>query len=565
MIERKIGQLGDEDRQLLAAASVQGAAFDSVIVAGVLDLPSDQVEERLDHMERVHAFVKLAGDAELPDRTLTLRYQFVHVLYQNALYASLRATRKATLSREFGQALERVHGKEKAGVAHELATLYEVGRDFARAAEHYLTAAGQASRVFADREAAALAAQGLEAIERLDPSPERAHRELELQLALGLALRGARGFGHPDTGAAYSRARELCHEIGNAPQLFPVLFGLWEFSQNQGDLEATIDVAGQMLALAERGSDAGHLVAAHGVMADNLLCVGDPVPAVAHAAQAIDHYDPDEHQSLASLFGYDPAVSAHCLGGLAQWLAGYPDHALRGATAGADLAGTLSHPPSVAFGALFTAWIRRWTGSLEAAEKSANRCVEVAAEFELPPFLEFGRVLQGWTLVGRGQAEAGTALARQGVEGLQAIEFGWARSFTLGVVAQGRAAAGRADEALGLLDEAFDHANRTGEHFNDAELSRLRGELLLRSETKSEPSESERCFLEAIEIAERQQAKSWELRATMSLARLWREQGRAAEARERLEKVYSWFSQGLETEDLRTAKTLLWELKNGAG
>jgi len=565
MIDRKIGQLGEVDRRLLTAASVQGYVFDSAIVAQVLDLPADDVEERLDNLDRVHAFVKLSGETELPDRTLTLRYRFVHVLYQNVLFASLKPTRKARLNREVAQALEKAHRKKTRGVAHELAALLETGRDFARAAEYYLLAAGQASTVFAHREAAVLAAQGLGAVERLDSSPERSRTELELQLALGLALRSFRGFGHPDTGRAYSRARELCHEIGDAPQLFPVLFGLWEFFQNQGDLAAAVDVAEQMLGLAEIGDDQGLLVAAHSVMADNLVCVGDPVPASEHAERALALYEPEEHRSLASLFGYDPAVSAHSLGALALWLAGHPEAAIREATAGADLADTFSHPPTQAFGPLFASWIRHLTGSLEESLELAERCIGLATDFELPMFRDFGRVCRGWSLITQGEFETGAELARTGVDCLEAIEFGWARSFTLAVVAQGCAGVGRYDEALTLLEEAFDHAGRTGEHFHEAELLRLKGEFLLRSETHNEPIDGERCFLQAIEIAQRQQAKSWELRATTSLALLWRDEGRLAEARKRLERIYSWFTEGFDTSDLRAAKALLEGLTAAMG
>jgi TolB-like protein/Flp pilus assembly protein TadD len=150
----------------------------------------------------------------------------------------------------------------------------------------------------------------------------------------------------------------------------------------------------------------------------------------------------------------------------------------------------------------------------------------------------------------------GTEMARKGVDCLEAIEFGWARSFTLGVVAQGFAGAGRYDEALALLEKAFDHARGTGEHFHEAELFRLKGEFLL----SSEPLESERCFLQAIQVAQSQDARSYELRATTSLTRLWQEQGRRDDAREKLEAVYSWFSEGFNTSDLRTAKDLLEEL-----
>ena len=561
MIERKIGQLDEGERTLLTAASVQGHLFDSAIAAQVLGLPADHVEERLEKLERVHALVSLTGESELPDRTLNLRYRFVHALYQNALYASLPATRRARLSRQVAQAIERAHGGNSPGVAHELAALYEAGRDFARAADYYLAATRQASRVSAHTEASTLAVQGLAMVAMLDPTAERNRRELELQLALGLALRWVRGFGHADTGKAYARARELCHDIGEAPQLFAVLFGLWEFYQNQGDLEAAVEVGTEMIALAEGSGEPGQLVAAHGAMADNLLCVGDPVTASGHAAQAAAHYVPEEHRSLTEHLGYDPAVSARSMGALALWQAGYPDQAVQGVDAAADLASTFSHPASQALGAVFASWIHRLTGSLEAAGQAAERGVGIATEFNLPAFRDFCRVCEGWVLIARGRALEGTALALRAVEGLQAIEFSWARSFTLGVVAEGRAATGMIAEALALVGEALDHADRTGERFQEAELYRLKGELLLRSDPRPGLLEVERCFLKGIEIAQRQQARSWELRATISLARFWKEQGRLADARARLERVRSWFTEGFRTEDLVAADALLVELE----
>ena len=565
MIERKIGQLSEDDLTLLTAASVQGCDFDSAVVAQVLGLPADDAEERLDNLDRVHAFVKLRGETELPDHTLTMRYRFVHVLYQNALYGSLRATRKAMLCREVGQTLERVYGEKTRGVAHELAALFEAGRDFARAAEYYLSAAGQASKVFADREAASLAAQGIMMVEKLDESPDRARRELELQLALGLALRTSKGYGHPDTGKAYSRARELCHDIGEAPQLFPALFGVWELLQNQGELDAAVEVAEQMLALAESGHDNGLLVAAHGAMADNLMCVGDPAAARGHAARAVALYDPDEHRSLASLFGYDSGVSAHSMGSVAIWQAGYPDQAIQSSNSGDDLANSLAHPPTQAFSAIFVSWIQHLTGLFDVAHQTAERCAAIATELEIPDFQALGWIFQAWNLIAQGQAEPGTALARAGVEAMDTTGFGWGRSVWLQVVAEGCAEAGRIEEALALLEKALSCAARTGERFHEAELFRLKGEFLLRSETRPEPLESERCFLQAIEVAQRQQAKSWELRAATSLARLWREQGRLADAHEGLDRVYSWFTEGFDTSDLRTAKTLLEELTAAIG
>ena len=561
MIERKIGQLDEGDRTLLTAASVQGHLFDSAIAAQVLGLPADEVEERLEKLERVHAFVTLTGETELPDRALNLRYRFVHALYQNALYASLPATRRARLSRQVAQAIERAHGEDSPGVAHELAVLFEAAREFGRSAEYYLLAARQASRVFADRETATLAARGIALVERMTPSPERSRLELELQLALGVALRTSRGFGHPDTGRAYARARQLCHDLGDTPRLFPVLFGLWEFHQNQGELPTAIAVAQQMIELTDGDDDAGHRVAAHGAMADNLLCVGDPVEASRHAAMATARYDPGQHQALASLFGYDPGVAAYSLAALALWQAGHPEQAIRSTDAASVLASGLGHPPTQAFGAAFSSWAHRLIGSLDVARQTADECIAISTEFDLPVFLAFGQICRGWALIAQGEAEPGAALARAAVDALKASGFIWARSFCLGVVAQGCAEAGRTDEALAILDEAFGHVNRTGERFHEAELLRLKGEILLRSEPRTGSRDPERCFLQAIEIAQRQQARSWELRATTSLARFWKEQGRLADARDRLERARSWFTEGFRTEDLVAAEVLLVELE----
>src|SRR5262249_34463607 len=173
MIERKIAQLSEEDRKLLTAASVQGYEFDSAVVAQVLNLDADEVEDRLEKLERVFAFVKLTSEAEFPNRTLTLKYRFVHVLYQNALYAGLRATRKATLSREVAQALEGCYGERNASVANELALLWEAARDYARASDAFLQAARNAAQVNAHREAVQLAGRGLEAARKLPETPER--------------------------------------------------------------------------------------------------------------------------------------------------------------------------------------------------------------------------------------------------------------------------------------------------------------------------------------------------------------------------------------------------------
>jgi len=262
MIERKIAQLEPEDRKLLTAASVQGYEFDSAVVAQALNLDADEVEERLEKLERVFAFVKLASETELPNGALTLKYRFVHVLYQNALYAGLRATRKATLSREVAQALEGCYGERKASVANELALLWEAARDYVRAADSFLQAARNAAQINSHREAAQLAGRGLDALLKLPETTERDERELGLQLTLGFSLQSDLSWAAPETGVAFNRARRLCEQMGDDPRFFAALVGAWAYHIPRAEFKAAHGLCEQMLQLAEQSQDPVLLVMA---------------------------------------------------------------------------------------------------------------------------------------------------------------------------------------------------------------------------------------------------------------------------------------------------------------
>ena len=219
MIERKIAQLGDDDRALLTAASVQGYEFDSAVVAQALGQDAARVEERLETLERAHRFVQLVEEREFPDRTLTLRHRFVHVLYQNALYAQLRATRRVTLSAAVAEALLQFHRGQPREIASELAPLFEAARNHSRAAEFYGLAAQQAALLFASREAVVLATRGVSLLQSLPDGRERQERELALRVSLGNALIATRGYAADAVLETYSRARELCQQLGETPYL----------------------------------------------------------------------------------------------------------------------------------------------------------------------------------------------------------------------------------------------------------------------------------------------------------------------------------------------------------
>jgi predicted ATPase len=252
MIERKIAQLADEDRQVLVGASVQGHAFDSAVVAKALGREPDEVEERLEALERIHAFISVLGENTLPDGSPTMRCRFVHVLYQNALYASLRATRRASLSVAVADALIDFHGPKNSVVASELAVLLEAAGDRARAAGYLLLASQNALRVFAFVEAAAIAERGLAQLSGLPETPDRNAVELKLQIALGTALVAIKGMAGPEVERAYGRARELCRQTADSADLASVLFGLFLNYVVVPSHSICLELSDEMLAVSER-------------------------------------------------------------------------------------------------------------------------------------------------------------------------------------------------------------------------------------------------------------------------------------------------------------------------
>ena len=566
LIERKIAQLSENDRRLLVAASVQGYEFDSAVVAKALAADPGEVEERLEALERVYGFVRLVEEREFPDRTLTLRYRFVHVLYQNALYGSLRPTRKAQLSTAVAEALLGYCGTQRTAIASELAMLFEAARDFERAAEYFLFAAEQAAHVSANKEAVVLARRGLDALRLLPETPERAQQELHLQTILGPALMSTAGHGTPEAEAVYTRARELCQQVGETPQLFPVIWGLWQSSVARGELQTCRELGEQLLALAQKLQDPALLLLAHHTLASTFWLCGNFELWRMHAEQAIAIYIPEQHRSLASLYGgHDTGVANRSGLAVSLWVLGYPDQALQKGQEAISLAHEISHPSSVGLALIFEAMIHHYQRDAQRTRQQAEAAIALAIEQELAPWLAWATVLRGWALAEQGQAEEGIAQLRQGIADARTMGFRVLLPYFLALLAEAYVRTGKAEEGLPTVAEALAITEQTHEGFVEAEIHRLKGELLLMRAVPDE-SGAEGCFRQAIDVARRQKAKSFELRAVMSLSRLYQKQGKQSAARQRLAEIYGWFTEGFDTLDLKEAKALLAELsEEGAG
>jgi adenylate cyclase len=560
MIQRKTDQLGEADRRLLMAASVQGPEFDSAVVARLLGREAADVEERLDVLERVHALVRLVREQTFPDGTLTLRYRFVHVLYQNALYASLRPTRKAAWSAAAAQALLGYYGTRDTAVAGELALLFEAARDFARAADYCLRAAENAVRVCAHREAIGLARRGLELLQSLPLTPGRAERELALQMTLGLQLQVTAGYGSTEAKQLYLRGRELCDQVRGSPFLYPVLWGLFICCKARSELSRARELAEELHGLAQEKGDPALTLQSHQAYAVTTLCLGEPAATQGHVERAEALYDPQRHRSHTFLFGQDVGVACKAFGGVAFWLLGYPDQAARKSREAVALGNRLSQPSSLALALHFAALLHQCRREPRAVLACADQTVAVSAEHSLSFWHAGGTVMRGWALSECGSGPEGLAVLRQGMDAWLAAGSLTYQTYYLALLAEVLAREGKAQEALKALDDALALAERTGERFFQAELHRLRGALRIQVADPGGLTQAEACFRDAIAVARRQDARSLELRAVTSLGNLYRQQGRQAEARPLLAEAYGWFTEGFDTPDLQEARALLEQL-----
>jgi predicted ATPase len=556
MLQRKIDQLGEDDRRLLVAASVQGYEFDSAIVARVLERDAAEVEERLDELDRVHAFVHLVREQEFPDRTLTLQYRFVHVLYQNALYGSLGPTRRASISAAVAHALLGHYGEKSGDVAAELAMILEAARDFSLAADYFLVAAQNAVRICANQEAVVLARRGIELLASLPDTPERARKELALQITLGPALFATKDWAAPDVEAAYTRAHVLCRELGETPDLFPALWGLCLFRLASAEMSTACNLAEQLLGIAQRAQDPGLLLQAHNALGRAHVCLGDWSTAKTHLEKAIAYYDGRQHHSQAFLYGgQDPCVTSMGFAAHSLWMLGYPDQALRKGREALALTRELGHPASLGGAEALVALLHQYRRDVTETLKLAEELEGLAIDQGLLFHLAVASVLRGWALVEQGRGKEGMAQIRRGFE-IGGVTRAHLRTHSLAMLAEGWGKEGNFTEGLAVLANALTLVDETGIRFYEPELHRLKGEFLLALDSEK-PARAEACFRQAVAIARRQQAKSLELRATMSLARVWQRQGRRAEAHDVLAAVYGMFTEGFTTPDLVDAAALV--------
>jgi predicted ATPase len=562
-------------KEVAQIGAVIGRAFSYEFLHAVHTAPEDELQ----------AAVKVLTDAELlyvrgiPPEAM---YTFKHALIQDAAYEALLKTRRRELHRRVASVLSDQFAEIAEAQPEILAHHYTEAGLGGRAIPYWQTAGQRAVERSAHIEAISHLTRGLELLNTLSDSPERAREELILQTTLSHALTPTRGWADPSVGKTYARCLELCQQTGDSSQLSRALAGFWAFYAEVPQLKVAQELGEQLVSLAPKTNDRLLLAEAHLLLGFTVFFRGEITSARDHLQQAIASHASVQGPSRVGLYGYDPRVPCWFVMACALWVLGYPDQALKRSEETLALTQELSHPYSSAVGLYWAAMFHRLRREMRSTEERAQDLIALCTEQGFTLFLAWGTILCGSALAEKGEREQGIADIQRGLTAHQATGGALRQPYWLSLLAEAYGDVGNVEEALTVLAEALKVVGKTEECWWEAELYRLKGQLTLqkgarswRLETSLSSSqvpnvpplvsngaalEADGYFLKAIETASRQHAKSLELRAATSLSRLWQQQGKRREAHELLSTIYGWFTEGFDTADLKDAKALLDEL-----
>ncbi len=533
-------------RHVAQIGAAIGREFPYALLRAVSDLAEDELRAALARL--------VASDLILQRGTPpNAIYSFKHALVQDATQGTLLRHARQLLHAQIAKALE-THFPETMESQPELFAQHYSQAGLIEKSVAYWTKAGRRSAArSAMAEAAAQFHKGLDQLALLPGTPERQRQELELRSALGAVVTFSKGYAARETGDTYARARELWEQLGSPLEFLRVPFGQSLYHVYRGEFDLALRLDEGLLRLSRQRNDPPGLVLGHQSFGRNLFFVGSFASSQSHLEEALAVYDPMSHRSLGHQVGFYPYVGAQAYLGNVLSCLGYLDQALVRSREAITEARRLAHPPTLA-GILATAIrlhlviedndtvLRQWVDQL----------IAVTTEQGFPHWRAMGMICRGWVKVKNGDVGEGISLLRNGSAASRATGA-WA-PHNIALLAAACEIAGQIEEALALLDEAVQIVERTGERWLEAELYRLKGQLLVR---QGHPEAAEQLYFKALRVAGEQGAKLWELRAAASFARLRRDQGRHAEARDLLAPVYGWFTEGFDTPDLKEAKALL--------
>jgi class 3 adenylate cyclase len=548
MLAARIDRLAPADKRLLQAAAVVGKDVPYSILQAIAELPEQTVREGLDRLQMAEFLYETLLFPEL-------EYTFKHALTHEVAYGSLLGGRRRTLHARIVDTIEALYPEQQADQLDRLAHHATRGETWEKAVVYLRQAGERDAARSALHESITYFEQALAALEHLPESRATLEHAIRIRSQLGPALAAIQGSAHPATAQAYRQAHGLAERTGETALRFPALWGLWDSVNASGEFQRARELTEQLLVMAREEGDAALLLEAHHASWFTRLLLGELRAALAHTEVGMALYDPVQHHRLALLYGgHDAGVCARIWAAQAEWLRGYPERALQRAQEGVHLAEELAHPFSVSFALGQIAPVYLWRGDREALQQAVETLHTRAAEPGFALFAARAAPLGGWLVVEQGRSAEGLAQIRQSL--LTADAANTRQTIYAALLAEAARRAGHPEEGLAAVTAAL--AGPGGVGFYGADLRRVQGELQLALGAAEDDAEC--CFQEARALAIQQSAKSLELRATMSLARLWQRQGKREPARQALGGVYDWFTEGFDTRDLREARALLDEL-----
>ncbi|MDK1491884.1 AAA family ATPase [Sinorhizobium sp. 7-81] len=545
-------------REVAQVAAAIGREFSHELLVTAAPLQTSEVEEALDDLIASGLVFRHGTPPQVT-------YSFKHALVRDAAYATLVRTKRQRLHAAIATAIEQRFPETVQTQPELLAQHYaEAGR--LESAVNYCLRAGQAEIArSATAEAMTHLTRGLELLEGLPDDAARWRQELELQVALSVALMTAKGWAAPEVGRANARARELCERIGDKGRLFPVLYGEWVFHVVRAELEAGRKAGEELLRRAQEEQEASGETVGNRIAGTDAFLRGEIATAREYLERSLALYDPQQHRSLAFLFAQDPRVAGLSVLSWTLFALGYPEQAQARSNEALADARELSHRNTLGYALLYGCILSQLRGDWREARDRADSLITLARAQGSPHFLGAGAMVRGWTLAETGELPAALTQVREGLASWQMTGARFLVPFFLSLLARLETHAGGAKRGLDLLTDALDRAGATGERWFEAELHRLTGELMLQLPA-FDRAEAEARLRHAAEVARGQSADLWELRAATSLARLWIVQNRFGDAHHLLAPLCGRFTEGFATSDLQSAQRVLRETAgvNGA-
>jgi len=547
VIESRLAQLSPPARRIANLAAAIGRAFAFDVLAEASQEDEDWLVTGLDELWQ-RRIIREQSDND---------YDFSHNRIREIVYNSLSAANRRLLHRRIALAMETVYAANLDNFSKQIALQYDAAGEKEKAITYYQRAGQVAQQIFANADAIQLYTNGLILLDTLPDNTERAEQELILQRQLSIVQRNSKGYAATEVGQALSRARALCQQLDQAHALGSILWGLFSFHFVRSDLHHARNLGEELFVLAQEQHNTAFLQQAHHALGGTLCSLGEFEMSKQHFEQGIALYNPNQHHHQVSLFGVDLGVFCQAWSTHPMWHLGFVDQALQRSYASMDLAKTSGHPFSQALAMAYATMLFQFSRDSKLVQEWAGATIDFCAEHSIGYYDNWSAILHGWALVEQGSLTVGIDKMQKGLTGFRDSNSEARLPYYLTLLADAYGNAGEVQQGLKYLDEALDFAEKNNDDWYSAETHRLMGELMLQT---GEVAKAEACFQKSLNLSRSRKARTLELRATVSLARLWVEQNRQEKARSMLKDIFHWFSEGFDSVDLNFARKLIDEL-----